>query len=69
MRNHRKPAHAKDSVVHLPDGTSVTLDRPFSEYTIEELAALGIKPGLGGEDLIAMISRDPQDGSPRKETP
>ena len=44
--------------VTLPDGTRVTLDRPWHEYSIEDLAALGITPGMGGADVIAVIGRD-----------
>jgi hypothetical protein len=41
--------------VTLPDGRRVTLDRPWHEYSTEDLAALGITPGMGGEDIIAVV--------------
>lgn len=69
MRNHRKPAHANATKFELPDGTQVELDRPFSEYTSAELAALGITPGLGGEDTIAIIAPDSPRGQAQKDSP
>ncbi len=51
--------------VTLPDGRRVTLDRPFHEYSIGELAALGITPGMGGDDLVAIVG-DSHRSKPRR---
>jgi hypothetical protein len=58
MFKHRTPKRAESTVVELPDGSTTTLDRPFSEYTIAELAELGITPGMGsGADIWVIPSR------------
>ena len=57
-----KAAHKGPQTVTLPDGRQVTLDRDFSAYTIEELAALGITPGLGEPTSVQVIARAGRQG-------
>jgi len=59
MRIFRKAKRNREETVTLPDGRQITLDRDWSEYTIEELAALGITPGMGGGVTAVVIPRDP----------
>ena len=62
MRIFRKAKRNREETVTLPDGRQITLDRDWSEYTIEELAALGITPGMGGGAavVVRVIPRDPR---------
>jgi hypothetical protein len=43
----------------LPDGTEVVLPREFGELTVEELAALGITPGMGEPSTASLVRTDP----------
>lgn len=52
----------------LPDGSTVVLDRPFSEYTIDELAALGITSDMGDGASIALIKKVPADDPTQNRT-
>lgn len=49
------------TTVTLPNGSQVVLDRPFSEYTIDELAVLGITPGMGDGATVRVAAR-PEPG-------
>lgn len=62
MRIFRKAKRNKEETITLPDGRQVTLDRDWSEYTIEDLAALGITPGMGGgaDIRVKVIPREPR---------
>lgn len=60
MRISRKGKRNREETVTLPDGRQITLDRDWSEYTIEELAALGITPGMGGDIFAVVIPQDPR---------
>jgi hypothetical protein len=64
MRIFRKARRIRNETITLPDGRQITLDRDWSEYTIEELATLGITPGMGAETgtevVVRVIPRDPR---------
>lgn len=57
MQMFGRATHKREEKVTLPDGRQISLDRDFSEYTIEELAALGITPGQGGAATAKLIPR------------
>jgi len=64
----RKRRKYQPEVITLPGGLHVTLERPWSEYTIAELAVLGITPGMGidpGSSPVASIVAS----GPRKRGP
>jgi hypothetical protein len=49
------PASADSTdTVGLPDGTVVQLEKPFADYTFDELAKLGIAPGQHG--IIPLVA-------------
>lgn len=55
-----------DEVV-LPDGKRVTLTKPWVEYTVDELAALGLVPGWspnGTVDTVSIFIQDERVGAP-----
>jgi len=64
MRIFRKAKRNREETITLPDGRQVTLDRDWSEYTIDDLAALGITPGMGAdtgmEIVVTVTPRDPR---------
>lgn len=64
VRIFRKAKRNQGETITLPDGRQITLDRDWSAYTIEELAAWGITPGMGadtGMEIVVMVSpRDPR---------
>jgi hypothetical protein len=55
----RRSPGRSGSAVRLPDGTEVVLPREFGELTVEELAALGITPGMGEPSTASLVRTDP----------
>jgi hypothetical protein len=53
---------AAGSIVGLPDGSRVVLPEDFTEMTVDQLAQLGIVPGMGSAPEVALIA--PNDTAP-----
>jgi hypothetical protein len=55
----RRSPGRRGSAVRLPDGTEVVLPRELGELTVEELAELGITPGMGEPSTVWSVRADP----------
>ena len=44
------------TTITLPDGTTVVLPEAWSELSIEDLAQLGIHPGMGPSDSLSVVA-------------